>query len=479
MEAAGSTHAPPGATTERAPKRRPPSPGPLLRIASDERLVARVRAGSEAAFSVLWERYHRQLLSYCRHMLGSHHEAEDVVQQVFANAYRDMLRSDRALRVRPWLYRIVRNQCISTLRSQKPVDELDDEEPARAGLSDQIEGRADLRDLLRDLAALPAAQREALLLAELHDNSHADVAEIVGCDREKVKSLVFQARASLISARQAREASCEEIQRQLSVLRGGSLRRGLLRRHLADCEACRLFHAEVKRQRAALAIVLPVTPVGVLKLGAAGALAASGGATSGGAAAGSGVAAGSVATLAAKLGVPAALVKGTAATVAVTTVVAGGAATVQVARDSSPQRPPAAAQPAGDAGRTPTAPGTSRGAGAGLPAATRRAERRGQLERRARIRRARTRRAELLGNRGLQRTRLQRRRAGGRGGADRAERLRNADRRRAGERRREARERPASPPPRERPPKPERVTPPASVAPETSEPIEPLPSPVP
>src|SRR5918999_556030 len=89
MEAAGSTHAAPGATTDRAPKRRP-APGALARLASDERLVARVRTGtpqaSETAFSILWERYHRQLLSYCRHMLGSHHEAEDAVQQVFANA---------------------------------------------------------------------------------------------------------------------------------------------------------------------------------------------------------------------------------------------------------------------------------------------------------------------------------------------------------------------------------------------------------
>jgi RNA polymerase sigma factor (sigma-70 family) len=486
MEAAGSTHVPPGATRDRAPKPRSAPRGPLLRIVSDERLVARVRAGSEAAFTVLWERYHRQLLSYCRHMLGSHHEAEDAVQQVFANAYRDMVRSDRPLRVRPWLYRIARNQCISTLRSRRPVDELDDEEPARAGLSDQLEGRADLRDLLRDLAALPAAQREALLLAELHDNSHADVAEIVGCDREKVKSLVFQARASLISARQAREASCEEIQRQLSVLRGGSLRRGLLRRHLADCEACRLFHAEVKRQRAALAIVLPVTPVGVLKLGAASALAASGGtAAGGGAAAGSGVAAGSAATLAAKLGVSAALVKGTAATVAVTTVVAGGAATVQVARDAQPQRPPAAAQAAGDAGKPPAGLESSQAARAGLPAGGRRGEARrsaSQMLKRARMRRARARRAALVGGRGAQRTgpqrtRLQRRRAAERAGAVGKHRPQNAERRSSAQRqrRRDARERPSRRPLRERPRRPERTAPPTTETPETPGTIAPSP----
>ena len=342
--AAGSAHVPQAGTTDLLQGRKPP--GAFARMASDERLVARVRAGDEAAFALLWERYQGQLLSYCRHMLGSHHEAEDAVQVVFANAYRDMLRTSRDLRVRPWLYRIARNQCISMLRVRRPVEELRDQEPSQTGLSEQVAGRADLRDLLRDLAALPADQREALLLAELHDNSHAEVAEIVGCDPEKVKSLVFQARTSLIKSRRARDASCEEIQRQLSVLRGGSLRRGVLRRHLAGCDACRLFHAEVKRQRASLAIVLPVTPIGILKLGAAGALAASSGTAAAG---GSGMAAGSTVTLAAKLGVPAAFVKGAIATVAVTTVAAGGVATVEVTRDATrDHRAPAALQaPAG------------------------------------------------------------------------------------------------------------------------------------
>ena len=128
--------------------------------------------------------------------------------------------------------------------------------------------------MLRDLAGLPTDQREALVLAELHDNSHAQVAEILGCEQSKVKALVFQARTSLMKSREARELQCDEVQEQLSVLRGGSLRRAVLRRHLAECEACSLFAAEVKRQRAALAVVLPVVPTGALKLGAATAFAA-------------------------------------------------------------------------------------------------------------------------------------------------------------------------------------------------------------
>src|SRR5207244_4128999 len=82
---------------------------------------------------------------------------------------------------------------ISAFRKRPPQVELDDR-PSVRGLAEEVAGRRELRELLADLARLPNDQREALILAELHDNSHSDVAEILGCDREKVKSLVFQRR---------------------------------------------------------------------------------------------------------------------------------------------------------------------------------------------------------------------------------------------------------------------------------------------
>ena len=62
-------------------------PGRLLRTLSDERLVARVRLGDQAAFEVVYDRYHRSLLSFCRHMLGNAEEAEDALQQGCISAY--------------------------------------------------------------------------------------------------------------------------------------------------------------------------------------------------------------------------------------------------------------------------------------------------------------------------------------------------------------------------------------------------------
>ena len=112
---------------------------------------------------------------------------------------------------------------------------------------------------------LPEDQRAALVLSELGDLSHAEVAEVIGCEAAKVKSLVFQARSGLLERREARETPCEEIREQLATLRGGSLRRGPLRRHLKACPGCTEFREEVRRQRQMLAVVLPVVPTLGLK----------------------------------------------------------------------------------------------------------------------------------------------------------------------------------------------------------------------
>jgi hypothetical protein len=52
-------------------------PAPLLRVSSDQRLVEHVRAGSERAFELLFDRHHQSVLAFCTHMLGSRYEAED------------------------------------------------------------------------------------------------------------------------------------------------------------------------------------------------------------------------------------------------------------------------------------------------------------------------------------------------------------------------------------------------------------------
>src|SRR5882762_5831553 len=93
----------------------------LLRLQSDERLVALVRRGNQTAFEVLVSRYSSRLLAFCRHLLSSREDAEDVLQEVLAAAFNAMLADDRSINVRPWLYRIARNRCLNHLRRMQAV----------------------------------------------------------------------------------------------------------------------------------------------------------------------------------------------------------------------------------------------------------------------------------------------------------------------------------------------------------------------
>ncbi len=222
------------------------------------RLSAHAR--NERSFEAMFKRHHASLLSYCRHMLGDRDEAEDALQQAFIRAHRAMLGGTRPREVRPWLYAIARNCCLSAIAARRPTAPLEDHTPALAGLSEQVRQREDLRELLAGIARLPEDQRSALLLAELEDLSHREIAGIVGCPVSKVKALIYQARSALIADRNALGTPCRDVREQLAVARGGELRRGPLRRHLSLCAGCRDFQLAVGTQRQSFAAVLPVLP---------------------------------------------------------------------------------------------------------------------------------------------------------------------------------------------------------------------------
>ncbi len=257
-------------------------PVPLLRLASDDRLVESVRAGSERAFEALFDRHHRPVLAFCRRMLGSSADAEDVVQHTFLAAYCDLVRSDKPIALRPWLYTIARHRCISVLRGrrERPSEDLPDR--GTDSLASQVDVREDVRTTFADLTRLPEDQRAALILAGLGDVSHEEIARILGCHRDKVKALVFQARSSLTADRAARETPCVDIRAQLSTA-GGALRHTNLRRHVRECPGCRAYRGELRARPRAAALLLPAFGLKRLVLGAVSAPGAAGAALTAGA----------------------------------------------------------------------------------------------------------------------------------------------------------------------------------------------------
>ena len=236
---------------------------PLLRLQSDERLVALIRRGNSAAFEVMVSRYHARLLAFCRHLLGSREDAEDVLQEVFSAAFNAILDDDRPINVRPWLYRIARNRSLNHLRRIQAigVDSMDIHlHDHGATTADKVYEREEFRLLVGDIQSLPETQRTALVLREMDALSYEQIAEAMETTVPSVKSLLVRARVSLAEAAEARMLSCEEVRMELGEVAEGLRRRPgtLVRRHLRTCERCSTFKAQLNETSKALTALLPI-----------------------------------------------------------------------------------------------------------------------------------------------------------------------------------------------------------------------------
>ncbi len=324
---------------------------PLLRLQSDERLIALVRRGNQGAFEVLVSRYTTRLLAFCRHMLGSREDAEDVLQEVFAAAYNAIGADDRPINVRPWLYRIARNRSLNHMRRTQAVgvDSMD-VHLAEHGTTtaDKVHRREEFRLLMADVHDLPEAQRSALLLREMDNLSYEQIAEAMDTTIPSVKSLLVRARVGLAEAAEARQLTCAEVRDELGEVAEGLRKLSApARRHVKGCDRCAAFRKQLQSTNKALAAVLPVGPLLLAKkllLAHLGHTASGGGAAAGGAAAGGGAAtaaAGSGGFISAGLG---AVATKTAAGLAAAVLVTAGAVEVRDVA-TAPEHHAAAALP--------------------------------------------------------------------------------------------------------------------------------------
>jgi RNA polymerase sigma factor (sigma-70 family) len=242
---------------------------PLLRFQEDEQLVALTRKGHQHAFDTLVERYQSRLLGFCRQMLRSTEDAEDVLQEVFVAAYNAMVADERPIAVRPWLYRIARNRCLNHLR--KPTadgQDTMDTHPHMNGVTthERVQNREEFRSLLEDVGHLPETQRSALLLREIDAMSYEEIAKAMDTTVPGVKSLLVRARIALAESSQARQLTCDEVRVQLAEAAEGLAKvDGPARRHIKGCDACQAFRSQLRSDTKALAALFPAGPLLILK----------------------------------------------------------------------------------------------------------------------------------------------------------------------------------------------------------------------
>ncbi|MEI2774965.1 MAG: RNA polymerase sigma factor SigM [Tetrasphaera sp.] len=162
---------------------------------SDRELMALHTAGDPDAFGEIFRRHKDRMWAVAMRTCGDRELASDAVQDAFISAFRrsDSYRGDAA--VTTWLHRIVVNACLDRLRRQRPTAQLPERD---LGDGRDDTGNLETRlDVHAALAALPEAQRAALVLVDMHAVPVAEAAAILGVAEGTVKSRCSRGRAAL------------------------------------------------------------------------------------------------------------------------------------------------------------------------------------------------------------------------------------------------------------------------------------------
>lgn len=172
---------------------------------TDLDLVRRSRNGDQAAFCELVDRHAKALYRLAFALVGNAPDADDVLQETFLGAFRQMAAFEERASVRTWLSRILVNQAARRHRSrgrQKAVSLEGIAEPGDAAAANGQTGAsagdpAVRLDVLETLDALSPEHRQVIVLRELQGMSYDEIADTLGIPRGTVESRLFRARREL------------------------------------------------------------------------------------------------------------------------------------------------------------------------------------------------------------------------------------------------------------------------------------------
>ena len=154
----------------------------------------------DARFTEVYRAHLRDVYSYAYYRIGNHHDAEDLTEQTFLQAYRHF---ERALReadgrpIRPWLIRIAHNLAANYYRdrSRRPQTNLEDAAIVSEthDTEDLVEGREELQEVLEGVGRLPDDRREALIMRFALGMDNREIARALGRSEGATKVLIHRA----------------------------------------------------------------------------------------------------------------------------------------------------------------------------------------------------------------------------------------------------------------------------------------------
>ncbi len=158
------------------------------------------KAELDAAFTQLYRAHLRDVYSYSYYRVGNHHDAEDLTEQTFLQAYRHLeraLRESNGRPLRPWLIRIAHNLAANFYRdrARKPESAIEDADMISAPHTTEalVEGREELAAILEGVRQLPDDRREALIMRFALDMDNREIARALGRSDGATKVLLHRA----------------------------------------------------------------------------------------------------------------------------------------------------------------------------------------------------------------------------------------------------------------------------------------------
>jgi RNA polymerase sigma-70 factor (ECF subfamily) len=179
---------------------------------SDADIMLQVKAGDDAAFEYLVQKYRRPMISFMFRMAHNSAAAEDLAQEVFLRVYRSRESYEASAKFTTWLYRIATNLAVNHARDTRheraentvSLDEPDEDSGRTVDLPDKTPGaeeemvrRERLAAIRQRVQALPERQRLAVVMHKYQQMEYRQIADVLKLSESATKSLLFRAYETL------------------------------------------------------------------------------------------------------------------------------------------------------------------------------------------------------------------------------------------------------------------------------------------